>query len=109
MRPHAVDPVQQRQLRKQDLLMASELARGQTLVAFNALAQRADAVAERVAQARQWLSRPEALAAGAAVVSLVFGVFLRRAHRQQEPSRWRSLLRWGWLAWRLWRSAGSQP
>ena len=87
----------QRDLRKEDLLLASQLARGQVLAAVAELGEGADAVADRVQQLRRWLSSPWVLAAGAAG-ALVLGVALRRV-------RALSVLRWGWLLWRLWRAA----
>lgn len=92
------DPTLQRGLRKQDLLLASRMARGQALLAFDELAQRADLVADRVVKVRMWLSSPSAWVAGAAG-AMVLGVTLRRLRAVR-------VLRWSWLAWRLWRSAG---
>jgi hypothetical protein len=98
MTGRAPDPVQ-RSRRKEDLLLASQLARGQTIGAFDELAQRADAVADRVVRIRAWLSSPLALTAGSAAGALVLGVALRRVRAAR-------LLRWGVLGWRMWRSAG---
>lgn len=88
----------QRDQRKQDLLLASQLARGQVIASVNDLSGRADRVARRVLQVRLWLSSPLGLAAGGAAAALVLGVARRRARSLR-------LLRWGWLAWRLWRGA----
>ena len=88
----------QRSLRKQDLLLASALARGQAVGAFDELAGRADAVALRVLRVRSWLSDPRVWVAGSAVGGLLFAGVLRRA----PARRW---LRWGWWAWRLWHRA----
>lgn len=87
----------QRSLRKQDLLLASRLARGQVLGAFTELGDRADAFAGRIDTLRQWFSNPWAWAIGSAGL-LVLGVALRRASAPRA-------LQLGWLAWRLWRSA----
>jgi len=87
----------QRDLRKEDLLLASRLARGQVLGAVAELGDEADAIADRVQQMRRWLSSPWVWAAGGAG-ALVLGVALRRVRAS-------NVLRWGWLAWRLWRAA----
>jgi hypothetical protein len=87
----------QHSLRKQDLLLASRLARGQVLGAFAELGDRADVIAGRVETLRQWLSNPWVWATGGAGL-LVLGVALRRTGAVHA-------LRWGWLAWRLWRGA----
>lgn len=93
-----IDPALQRSRRKQDLLLASRLARGQVLAAFDQLADQADGLALRVVRIRVWLSSPLVWAAGtAAGLGLAIGLRRLRAMR---------LLRWGWVAWRLWRSAG---
>jgi hypothetical protein len=87
----------QRDLRKEDLLLASRLARGQVMGAVAELGEGADAIADRVQQLRRWLSSPWVWAAGGAG-ALVLGVALRRVSAV-------SVLRWGWLALRLWRAA----
>ena len=99
MTPRSAGPTLQRNRRKQDLLLASQLARGQAVGAFDELAGRADAVAYCVARIRTWLSSPLAWTAGSAAGALVLAVALRRVRAAR-------LLRWGWLAWRLWRSVG---
>jgi hypothetical protein len=86
----------QRDRRKQDLLLASRLARGQMLGAVAELGDRADAIADRVQRWRRWLSSPLVWAAGGAGV-LVLGVARHRVRAE-------SVLRWGWLAWRLRRA-----
>ena len=91
------DPARQRALRKQDLLLASQLARGQALGAFDELADRADAFALRVARLRVWLADPRTWVAGSAAGGLVLAVALRRGRAR----RW---LRWGRRAWALWRA-----
>jgi hypothetical protein len=93
------DPVYQRSRRKQDLLLASHLARGQMTRALDEFAERADVVWFRAVQVRVWLQSPLLVAAGSATAALVLGVALRRRMRVLR------LLRWSWLAWRLWRSA----
>jgi hypothetical protein len=99
MTPRAPGASRRRDLHKQDLLLASRLARGQALGAFDELADRADRVAARVAGARAWLSSPLGLVAGS-----MFGVVaLTLAPRRLRGVR---LMRWGLLAWRLWRITG---
>jgi hypothetical protein len=96
--PGAVDPTRQREQRKQNLLLASRLARGQVIVAFDEVGERADMVAYRVARVRAWLSSPLVWTAGSALGGLVLAVALRRVRIVR-------LLRWGWLGWRFWRGA----
>ncbi len=98
MTRHASDATLQRSRRKQDLLLASQLARGQVVGAFDELADRADLIAYRVVRIRVWLSSPLVLTVGSAVGALVLGVALRRVRAVR-------MLRWSWRAWRLWRSA----
>lgn len=91
-------PPSQRSARKQDLLLASALARGQVVAGFDELAGRADMLAARAVRAYAWLSSPIARTVGAAAGALLLGVALRRV-------RGVPLLRWGWLAWRIWQTA----
>jgi hypothetical protein len=86
--------------RKQNLLLASQLARGQVVGAFTEVAHQADSVAHRMAQIRHWLSNPWVWAAGSTAATFA----LTRA-RQLRPVR---MLRWGWLVWRLWRSVAKR-
>ena len=92
------NPLPTRDVRKQNLLLASQLARGQFVAAFDPLAQRADWVAQGVVRARAWLASPSAWVAASAVGALALAVTLRRG-----PAR--RLLRWGWMALGVWRSA----
>ncbi len=82
--------------RKADLLLASELLRGQSALAVDDLGQRADGWVRRVLAWRDLLSSPVVLAAvggGAA--------FFASARPQGRGKLWRGL-RWAWLAWRVW-------
>ncbi len=97
-RRHAA-PVGQRDRRKRDLLLASQLARAQAVGAFDELAVRTDAVAYRVMQVRAWLGSPLAWIVAGAFGTLVLRLPLRGGRAAQ-------LLRWGWLAWRAWRNPG---
>jgi hypothetical protein len=87
-----------RHRRKQDLLLASALARAQALGAIDQIGQRADRVVERVRQVRAWLSDPRLWLAASAAGSVLALVVLPRLRRFR-------LLRWGLLAWRTWRAA----
>lgn len=86
----------QRSERRQNLLLASRLARGQALGAFDELADRADSVAARIASARAWLASPLGLAVGSALGVVALTLVPRRV-------RGLRLARWGLLAWRVWR------
>ncbi|MBI5257783.1 MAG: hypothetical protein HY855_14865 [Burkholderiales bacterium] len=104
-RPAGPEAVLRRRQRKHDLLLASRLARGQAMLAFDQLAGRADGMALQVLRVRAWLSNPLVVAAGGAVVGLGLVLTLRRVRRGGVVR----VLRWGWLAWRLWRGATGQP
>lgn len=97
MRPGGSGRALQRNPRKSDLLLASQLARGQALGAFDELTDRADAVADRVARVGRWLSNPLLWTAGSIAGVLVLRVALRRFPNGR-------VLRWAGLAWRIWRS-----
>ncbi|MDE2367328.1 MAG: hypothetical protein KGN16_00015 [Burkholderiales bacterium] len=96
-----IGPVEQRDRRKQQLLLASRLARVQAAGAFDELAGSTDAIANRAMQVRAWLGSPVAWIIGTAI-----GGLLLRLTRStgQRPSR---QLRWGWAAWQLWRRYGA--
>lgn len=98
-----------RSQRKQDLLLASQLARGQVLLAVDDLAERADALALRLARVRLWLGRPLVWAALGSALALALHTRRRRARRSPRSRllRWVRLLRWGWLAWRTWHAAAT--
>jgi hypothetical protein len=95
------DRAQQRR-RKQDLLLASKLARAQVIGSFDEVAGRADAVIGRIEAIRRWLSNPLLWMAGSAAGVIVLGAALRRERAVRAVT---VALRWGWLGWRLWRSA----
>lgn len=98
MTAQAPDARRRRNLQKQNLLLASRLARGQALGAFGELAGRADAAALRVARVRVWLSDPMVWAVGGVVAAVALTAAPRRVRRLR-------LMRWGLLAWRVWRIA----
>lgn len=83
--------------RKANLLLASEVMRGQAALAVDDLGQRADGLAVRVMAWQRLLSNPAVLAAagGGAAFLAVGGGRLR-------SRLWRGL-RWAWLAWRVMR------
>jgi len=83
--------------RKENLLLASALLRGQVQRDVDDLGGRADGVARRVLVVRGWLSDPlvqAAVGGGAA--------FFAGSGRAGRRRLW-GVLRWGWLAWRVWR------
>lgn len=99
MRALGPDPARQHARRKQDLLLASQLARGLAAGAVDELADRADLIVGGVERVRMWLSSPLVLTAGPLAAALLLGFALRRGDRGP-------VLRWAWLAWKLWRNAG---
>ena len=92
--PH--DP-QLRAERKANLLLASELLRGQAQRDVDDLGQRADGLVNRVLTVRDWLSDPVVLAAAGSGAA-----FFAAAGRKKRGQVWRGL-RWAWLVWRVLR------
>lgn len=90
------DPAARSQ-RKADLLMASELLRGQAALAVDDLGQRGDAWVLRVRAWRNVLSSPLVVAAVGGA-----GAFFAASGPQQRGRFWRAL-RWAWLAWRMYQ------
>lgn len=88
-----------REQRKQNLLLASRLARTQAVLAIDEIGGRMDAVAHGVQRVRLWLSDPRVWVAAGATTGLVAVLALRRLRAFR-------LMRWGWAAWRTWRIAG---
>lgn len=93
----------QRARRKQDLLLASALARNQAMVAINQISRQADVVVGSYRQVRAWMAVPQVgtvASVGASVAALL-------ALRHVRIFR---LVRWGFLAWRVWKlGAGFLP
>lgn len=85
-----------RSRRKANLLLASELLRGQATAAVDDLGERADGLVNRVLVVRGWLSNPVVLAAASG------GAAFFAAAGQRRRGRLIGALRWAWLAWRLW-------
>lgn len=90
------DPAQRAE-RKANLLLASELLRGQAVLAVDDIGQRADGWALRVMAWRKLLSNPIVLAAAGSGAA-----FFAAAGQKRRGQFWRGL-RWAWLAWRVWR------
>jgi hypothetical protein len=88
----------QRAQRKQNLLLASRLVRGQLVGAVDELGQGADGVIQRVRQVQAVLTDPRVWLIGSAIGSMFALIAVRRLR-----SFW--LLRWGLLGWRVWKSA----
>lgn len=85
-----------RSRRKADLLLASQVMRGQAVLAADDIGQRADGWVRRVIAWRDLLTSPVVQAAAAVVAGL-----FAAAGRQRRGALWRGL-RWAWLAWRMW-------
>ncbi|MEO6279910.1 hypothetical protein [Roseateles sp.] len=82
--------------RKANLLLASELLRGQAQRDVGDLGDRADGWMRRVLVVRDWLSDPMVLAAAGSGAA-----FFAAAGHKKRGQLWRGL-RWAWLAWRVW-------
>ncbi|MGQ3052751.1 MAG: hypothetical protein ACT6S0_13280 [Roseateles sp.] len=82
--------------RKADLLLASQLLRGQATLAIDELGERADDWVLRLRAWRNVLSNPIVLAAAGGAAT-----FFVTAGKGRRGRLWRGL-RWAWLAWRLW-------
>ncbi|WP_457417700.1 hypothetical protein [Roseateles sp. P5_E7] len=83
--------------RKANLLLASELLRGQAQRDVDDLGQRADGLVNRVLTVRDWLSDPVVLAAAGSGAA-----FFAAAGQKKRGQLWRGL-RWAWLVWRVLR------
>ena len=83
--------------RKANLLLASELLRGQAQLALDDVGERADGWVRRVQTVRDWLSNPAVLAAASG------GAAFFAAAGSKRRGRLMGALRWAWLAWRLLR------
>lgn len=92
----AADP-RQRSERKANLLLASELLRGQATLSVDDLGQRADGWVRRILAWRELLSNPIVLAAAGSGAA-----FFAASGKQSRGRLWRGL-RWAWLAWRVLR------
>lgn len=94
MTARPADPVAQRTRRKQDLLLASALARHQAVVAIDQIGQRADRIVNGYRQVRAWLLAPQLATVAGVLASAAALVALRRV-------RLFRLMRWGLLGWRI--------
>lgn len=90
------DPVARAE-RKANLLLASEVMRGQAALAVDDLGSRADRWAVRVRAWRHLLSNPVVLATAGG------GAAFFAASGPRGRSRFWRGLRWAWLAWRVLR------
>ena len=81
--------------RKANLLLASELLRGQAQRDVDDLGQRADGLVNRVVTVRDWLSDPVVLAAAGSGAA-----FFAAVGQKRRGQFWRGL-RWAWLVWRV--------
>jgi hypothetical protein len=97
MRRLPADPLARAQ-RKQDLLLASGLARSQAIGALEEIGARADTVAGGAILVRAWVSDSQLWIAGGAL-----GSMLALAALPRWPGL--RLMRWATLGWRLWRIA----
>ena len=86
----------ERSRRKQDLLLASTLARQQAMVAIDQISLRADVVVGSYRQLRAWMAVPQVGAVAGLGASMAALLALRRG-------RGFKLLRWGMLGWRVWK------
>ncbi len=86
----------ERSRRKQDLLLASSLARQQAMVAIDQISHRADVVVGSYQQIRAWMAVPHVGAVAGLGASVATLLALRRV-------RGVGLLRWGLLGWRVWK------
>ena len=89
------DPVQ-RSERKANLLLASELMRGQAALSVDDVGQRADGWVRRILAWRDLLSNPVVLAAASGGAAL-----FASAGADRRGKLWRGL-RWAWLAYKVW-------
>ena len=98
MSDRAAVPPWQRDQRKQNLLLASRLVRGQLIVAVDEIGHSADTLIQRARRVVAVVTDPRLWLIGSAVGSVAALLAVRRLR-----SFW--LLRWGLLAWRVWKSA----
>ena len=97
MIPRIPDDPRLRDERKANLLLASELLRGQAARDVDDLGERADVVVRRALAVRDWVTDPIVLAAASSGAA-----FFAAAGQKKRGQLWRGL-RWAWLAWRVWR------
>jgi hypothetical protein len=91
---------QEREQRKQDLLLASSLVRTQMVGAVGDIGQRVDATVLVVLRLRAWLSDPRVWVIGGAVLSASTLAALPRVRAMR-------LLHWVLMGWRLLRVTAS--
>jgi hypothetical protein len=88
----------QRAQRKADLLLASQVLRGQIGLAGQDIGQRADRWGQRVLTVRRWLSDP-------LVVAVVGGgaAWFAASPPTRRGRLWRTA-QWAWMVWQAYRS-----
>jgi hypothetical protein len=96
MIPRIPDDPALRAQRKANLLLASELMRGQAALCVDDLGQRADGWVVRILVWRNLLTSPVVLATASGAAALFAG-----AGRERRGKLWRGL-RWAWLAYKVW-------
>ncbi len=96
MIPRIPDDPALRAQRKANLLLASEVVRGQAALSVDDLGERADGWVRRILSWRDLLTSPAVLAAAGGGAA-----FFAASGKQGRGKLWRGL-RWAWLAWRIW-------
>jgi hypothetical protein len=95
MRPRISAQSAARDERKANLLLASQLLRGQAALAVDDVGQRADSWVLRVVAWRNLLTHPAVVAAAGGSAA-----FFAAVGPQRRGRLWRGL-RWAWLGWKL--------
>ncbi len=96
MIPRIPDDPALRAQRKANLLLASEVMRGQAVLSADDIGHRADGWVLRILAWRNLLSNPVILAAASGGAALFAG-----AGGDRRGKLWRGL-RWAWLAYKVW-------
>jgi len=96
MIPRIPDDPALRAQRKANLLLASELMRGQAALCVDDLGGRADGWVVRILAWRKLLTHPVVLAGASGAAALFAG-----AGRERRGKLWHGL-RWAWLAYKVW-------
>ncbi|MGM9482220.1 hypothetical protein ACS5PN_13610 [Roseateles sp. NT4] len=96
MIPRIPDDPALRAQRKANLLLASEVMRGQAALSVDDIGKRADGWVVRILAWRDLLASPVVLATASGAAALFAG-----AGRDRRGKLWRGL-RWAWLAYKVW-------
>lgn len=97
MIPRIPDDPKLRDERKANLLLASELLRGQVQRDVDDVGERADDVVRRALVVRDWVTNPAVLAAASG------GAAFFAAAGGRRRGKLMAAVRWAWLAWRVLR------